>query len=172
MAGDLDPTKTALALKSLFQSGYQAELTAINTAEDDDIVLENIKDYRLAPVAEHPAYPAAIFECVNQPKMDDARPYNIWTHRMQMLLIAVGDEGTAPNGDPPGLFATEVLSIRVKRMAKAAVILLEKNPCVGGNADNLFVDSVEYSEIIRSRDEENLFRKEALIEFRVMVSVA
>lgn len=173
MAGSKDATEVYQRLKTVIQSDLPAKLDALDAEYDDDIVLEDIAEIRSAPVRRHETFPALVLAATNTNKPDRTRSNDIWVHRFQGLLIVIGDQGTASGGDPAGLMPTEVLVFRSSRTMRGLVEVLEAKPSltISGtdHCDQIWIDDIDYAEII-GPSEEDMFRKDALLSFRVMVS--
>ena len=115
-----------------------------------------------------------MIRCTNSPKQDNARPYGIYVHKFYILCILIGNAETGATGNPANLMPAEVLDIRTKRTMKGIVEVLEANDTLqvsgSDNADQLWIDEVSYPEDDYPNDED-LFRADGRLDFRVMVSV-
>jgi len=174
MAGSLDASATTTAIISILQAGLAAKFDAIDALYDDDLDLEDIGEYRRAPVMRHEAFPAIVIKCTNSPKQDNARPYGIWVHRFHLQCILIGNAETGATGNPANLMPTEALTIRATRTMKGIVEVLEANDTLqvsgSDNADQIWIDEITYRDIFDPNDED-LCREDGHLDFRAMVSV-
>lgn len=179
MAGSEDIQDTKSAIRKLISASLGAQLDAIDTANGDEITLDDIATIRFSPSEEHEKYPAITILASSGEKPDEMREVGeggIWLHSIDLFVEIVGSSGliwTDPFSDSLTLLPQEVIEIRMARTIEALINLFEANHSgitISGTkyTEALFVDSFTLGEVEGGGD--NPYLQQAILSIRVFVS--